>query len=314
MAKYFIFILFTVFLANAFAARSEVRVAEKSTVRVGDDVRLGVLLVGQIEDTELLNRVYDINVFEAFTSEEERTFSSEQLALTLRKKLSFQDLQLLSVKIPESFKIKAVRNFLYPNDMMRQISQAAKNICLGCNIEFQTLELPDIKTSQEVMRVHLETQSIRQSGSFLLPLLVETSNGKTNYWVTGKMNFFRLAPVATRMIKFGERIQPGDFEFRSVNVSFAKDGVPQESALSGKVAGKTLNVGQVIYLGDLKKEAAATRGQMVKIIVGGTDLEVISNGTAEETGSIGDLIRVKSSDTQKILSGVLVEKGTVRVE
>lgn len=314
MLKYLIVILLSLFLVNAFAVRSEVRVAEKSTVRVGDAVRLGTLLVGQIEDTELLNRVYDIQVFEGFTSEGEKTFTSKQLALTLRQKLSFQDLQLLSVKIPEVFTVKAVRNYLYPNDIMRQISQAGRNVCLGCTVEFQDLTLPELKTNQEVLKVTLDSQSVRQSGSFVLPLIVETSNGKSNYWVSGKMNFFRMAPVATRMIKFGERIQSGDFEYRNVNVTFAKDGVPQEAALGGKVAGKTITAGQVIYLGDLKKEAAAQRGQIVKIIVGGEHLEVISSGTAEETGSIGDMIRVKSSDTQKVLSGVLVEKGIVRVE
>lgn len=299
---------------GAFGYRAEVRVAEKSTVRVGDPIRLGTLLVGKIDDSELLNRIYDLVIFEAMTSEESRILKSEELALVLRKKLSFLDLQLLSVKIPETFTLRSQRNFIYPSDITREISQRSLMVCGGCTIELQELNLPEVKVSQEILQVHLETQSIHQAGSFLLPLNIETSKGVLHHWVTGKLAFFRQTPVTTRMINMGERITSSDFVIRKVNVTFAKDGAPQEAELIGKLAGRTLNLGQPIFFGDLKKESAALRGQLVKILLGSDIMEVTASGTAEETGSLGDTIKVKSADTQKILSGVLIDKGTVKVE
>lgn len=147
-----------------------------------------------------------------------------------------------------------------------------------------------------------------------MPLNIETSKGVLHHWVTGKLAFFRQTPVTTRMINMGERITSSDFVIRKVNVTFAKDGAPQEAELIGKLAGRTLNLGQPIFFGDLKKESAALRGQLVKILLGSDIMEVTASGTAEETGSLGDTIKVKSADTQKILSGVLIDKGTVKVE
>lgn len=312
--KLFAVFFLTLISLDTLALRAEVRVAEKSTVRVGDPIRLGTLLIGKIEDSALLNRIYDLVVFEAMTSEESRTIKSEELALILRKKLSFLDLQLLSVKIPETFTLRSQRNFIYPADIAREISQQSLVVCAGCTIELQELHLPEIKTQQEILKVRLETKSIHQAGSFLLPLYIETSQGNLHHWVTGRLSFFREGPVTTRMIPVGDRISSSDFTIQKINVTFAKDGAPLPPDLIGKLAGRTLNVGQPIFFGDLKKEPAALRGQMVKIIIGSESMEVTASGIAEENGNLGDRIKVKSSDTQKILSGLLVEKGTVRIE
>ena len=307
-------LILTLFSLQALALKAEVRVAEKSTVRLGDPIRLGTLLTGKIEDTELLNRIYDLVVFEPMTSEGERIIKAEELALTLRKKMSFLDLQLLSVKIPETFTLRAKRNFIYPSDLARQITQQSLSVCAGCTVELQELNLPEIKTNQEVLKIRLETQSIRQAGGFLLPFIVETSQAKLNYWVTGKLAFFREAPVTTRMVRMGERMTEADFSMQKVNVTYARDGAPKAADLIGKLAGRTFNIGQPIFFGDLKKEPAAQRGQAVRILIGTDTMEISTTGTAEEAGSVGDIIRVKSADTQKILSGLLIEKGTVRVE
>jgi flagella basal body P-ring formation protein FlgA len=296
------------------AERAEVRVAEKSTVRVGEPVRLGNLISGQIQDTELSNRIYNLVVFDAITSEEEKSFQSEELALILRQKLSFQDLQRLSMKIPEVVRVRAQRNYLHAGDIVREISEQAKRICTDCSMEFDDLKIPELKVREEVLQTRLETQNLKAAGSFLLPLQVETSQGRSVYWVTGKISFFKEAPVAKRLIRSGERLSEADVEMKKINVSFNKDGAPTLQELAGKISLRTITMGQPVFVSDLKKEPAATRGQIIKILIGDENFEVVSAGTAEEGGGIGDVIKVKSSETQKLLSGVLVEKGTVRVQ
>lgn len=314
MTQFVTLISILVFAIGAWAERAEVRVAEKSTVRVGEPVRLGNLISGQIADGDLSNKVYNLVVFDPITSEEEKVFKSEELALILRQKLSFQDLQRLSMKIPDQVRVQAKRNYLHAGDIIREISEQAKAICQACSIEFDDLKIPDLKLREEVLQTHLETQNLKAAGSFLLPLQVVTSQGKAVYWVTGRLSFFKDAPVAKRMIRAGERILDSDVEMKKINISFAKDGAPTMAELNGKISLRTITMGQPVYMNDLKKEPAATRGQIIKILIGDENFEVMSSGTAEEAGSIGDVIKVKSSETQKLLSGVLVEKGTVRVQ
>ena len=299
---------------TALAERFEVRVAEKSTVRVGEPVRLGNLISGQIQDSDLSDRIYNLVVFESIPNEEEKTFKSEELALILRQKLSFQDLQRLSMKIPEQVRIRAQRNYLQAGDLMREISDQARALCSGCTIEFDDLKIPELKVREEVLQTRLETQNLKGAGGFLLPLQVQTSQGKSVYWVTGRISFFKEAPVAKHMIRSGDRILENDVEMKKVNVSFAKDGAPSLDELNGKIAVRTISMGQPIFASDLKREPAALRGQLIKILVGNEGFEVASSGTAEEAGGIGDVIKVKSSDTQKMLSGVLIDKATVRIQ
>lgn len=313
--KSFLALAVTILLSHsALAERFEVRVAEKSTVRVGEPVRLGNLMSGQIQDSELSDRIYNLVVFEAIPNEEEKSFKSEELALILRQKLSFQDLQRLSMKIPELVRIRAQRNHLHSGDLMREISEQARALCTGCTIEFDDLKIPELKIREEVLQTHLETQNLKSAGSFLLPLQVQTSQGKSVYWVTGRISFFKEAPVAKHLIRSGERVLENDVEMKKINVSFAKDGAPSLDELNGKIVVRTISMGQPIFANDLKREPAAQRGQLIKILVGNEGFEVASSGTAEESGGIGDVIKVKSADTQKMLSGVLIDKATVRIQ
>jgi flagella basal body P-ring formation protein FlgA len=302
---------------GVFAARAskfEVRVAEKSTVRAGDPIRLVALLKGEIPDSELNAKLSDLVVFEALANGTEKTFKSQELVLILRERLSFQDLQRLSVKVPERFVVRAQRNFLYPTDIAREIKERAQAMCAPCTVEFEDLNMPEMKGANEVLQTHLDTQALKGAGSFLLPLQVETSQGRNVHWVTGKISFYKMAPVAKRLIRANERIAESDFEIKKINISYAKDGIPSKEDLSGKLSMRTLAVGQPIFAADLKKEPAATRGQSVRILTGNESFEIVTSGIAEEGGSIGDSIKVKSSDTQKLLSGVLIDKGTVRVQ
>lgn len=309
-------VLITLLSLYSFAqvGRHEVRVSEVNTVRVGDPIRLGTLINHQIDDAEISAKIYNLVVLEPFTSEGEKVFQSEELALALRKKLSFQDLQRVAVKIPETFKIKARRNYLYPSDISREIKEKALALCRDCQIEFDDLRIPDMNTKEEILQVRLETQNLKSAGSFLLPLQVETSKTRNVFWITGRLSFYKEAPVAKRMILSNERIAASDFEIKRVNVSYAKDGIPNLQDLAGKISARNLSVGQPIFMADLKKEPAAVRGQTMKVLVGSDNFEVASTGTAEESGSVGDMIRVKSHDSQKVLSGVLVDKGTVRIQ
>jgi flagella basal body P-ring formation protein FlgA len=308
------FILSFLALSTQALVKTQIRVAELSTVRVGDPIRLGYLITGKVTDSELLDRVYDVVVFEAQNSEGTKVLASTQIAETLRRKLSFQELQHLALKIPETVTVQIRRNFLYPTDIARDIRKQAQNICSGCTVDFDDIQIPEISTSDEVLRTRLDLQNLRMGGSFLVPLHIETSKGKNQIWITGRLSFYKDAPVAKRMIRLGEALSPNDFEFKRVNVTLAKDGVPTLEDLNGNLANRVITIGQTLYFSDLKKEPAALRGQTVRIILGDEGFEVSSSGIAQEGGSKGDLIKVKSSDTQKVLAGVLVDKGTVRVQ
>jgi len=309
--------VFTFFLCTSLLAKADkldVRISELSTVRVGEPIRLGVISTGLEKNSALYKKIYDTVVYEPISSEQTQIFTSESLAVILRNKLSMQDLQQVSFSIPENFSLRARRNYIYPQDIKRSIILQAQANCKPCDVVIDDLKIPDVATRNEIMTVDLDTSTLKGAGGFLLPLNMETSQGKNSVWITGRLTVFKMAPVAKRLIQMNERLTASDFELKRVNINFTRDGIPTADELMGKIASHPIGYGQTIFYADLKNELAAKRGEIVKLLLGDKEFEVTSQGTAEEQGALGDVIKVKVSDSQKLMSGVLVDKAVVRIQ
>ena len=53
---------------------------------------------------------------------------------------------------------------------------------------------------------------------------------------------------------------------------------------------------------------------MVTAIVGNNSFEVVISAEAQEAGSVGDVVKVKNLDSQKVFAGKIVDRGVVRIE
>lgn len=308
-----VFILFYLTALPSFAERIELKVQELSTVRVGDPVRFGAIAIGEVKDLDLAQKLYEIELFPALKAEEIKEYDSSELALTLRKHLSFTELQRIAVKIPDHFRIRAQKNYIYPSDVKNQISVEAQKFCSGCEVQFDDLRLPTVKGTEEILSVKIDTSSIHAAGSFIVSLQIENSRGRDQYWVTGKFSTYKKALVAKRLLKQGERITSEDVEERRTNITQVRDGIPGLEEIQGKALTKSIQIGQALFFSDLKKELALKRGEPVKIVIATETIEIMSQGIAEESGAIGDTVKVKNTE-QKLFSGKITEPGTVRIQ
>lgn len=98
------------------------------------------------------------------------------------------------------------------------------------------------------------------------------------------------------------------------DVTFAKDGSLRMEDIQGQMAARSLPVGSTVWASDLKREPAAKKGQIVKALLGDDSFEISVNMMAEDSGFVGDLIKVKNLETQKVLSGLVTEKGVVKLQ
>lgn len=305
-----VLILFS-FLAEA--SKTDLIIPEMTSIRWNESVKLGSIVEGQFADPEIMNRVYDIVVLPASSKDEIQTLTSEQIALSLRQKLSFQDLQRVSLRIPELVKLKPVRNYIYPQDVKRQIFQTAFQQC-ACEVKVNDLKLPVLKNGDEILDIKIDNSAQKGAGSVLVPMLITTSKSRQQFYATATVQFYKEAPVAKRLLQAGERINKDDVVLKVVNVSFAKDGVPTIEDVLNKQVSRLVSVGQPLFFADIKKVPAAERGQPVKVVAGSENFEVTTQGIAEDTGFVGDVIRVKNIDTKKIMSGTVLEKGVVKLQ
>jgi flagellar basal body P-ring formation protein FlgA len=89
--------------------------------------------------------------------------------------------------------------------------------------------------------------------------------------------------------------------------------VTARSALIGKVAKRTLLPGRAIALNSIDDPKAVVNGSRVKIIFEEGGLSISTYAIALQSGSIGDLIRVRNLDSGLTISGVVQADGSVRI-
>jgi flagella basal body P-ring formation protein FlgA len=310
----FVWVLIGLSVRFVFANENTVNVLEASTVRLGDDIKLGQVAEINIDDPDFRSKIYDLVIYPATTDAKAFEIPSEELALTIRQRLSFSDLKKISVKIPTMVKIKPQKNYLSTADFGHQIITAVQSHCHPCRVKLTELKLPTIPKDEEILRLSLHTSEIKDNNSFVLPLIVESSRGRSNFWVNSKVNVFKKAPVAKRLIRAGELIGENDFDIKEVNTTYAKDGVPTPEFVNTKVANRIIQAGETIYFNDVRKVPDLFRGQVVKILVGTETFEITTTGTAEQDGNIGDRVKVRNDANKKSVTGQVTEKGTVKLE
>lgn len=145
-------------------------------------------------------------------------------------------------------------------------------------------------------------------------LTVQDSGNGANQWISGSYHVRKKVPVLKRSVRFGERLQADDIELAEADITFLRETPPEMSELIGMLASRTLQAKTAAVLSDFKREPAAKRGQILKALVGNDSFEVSINVTAEENGTVGDLIKVQNPETRKMMSALIVEKGVVKVQ
>lgn len=213
-----------------------------------------------------------------------------------------------SFKVPAHVKVAFATTPISRQEIERKILNNLRTKCPDCEykVTIQSTPVPAQKQWE------LDFSEISGKGGFLLP--VRDGDQRQLKWISGTIRVSQLTPVANRLILQNERVQPGDVRMAMTDVTYSKDTVLRMEDIQGQVAVRSMPLGTPIWTSDLKREPAAKRGQIVKAMLGDEDFEVSVNMQAEDNGYVGDSIKVKNLETQKVLSGVVVEKGVVKLQ
>jgi len=85
------------------------------------------------------------------------------------------------------------------------------------------------------------------------------------------------------------------------------------SEVVGKVTTRTLLPGRTIPVAALRDSWAVVRGKPVQLIFSGTGLTITATGTPLQNAAIGDFIRVRNIESGVIISGTVMQNGSVQV-
>ena len=124
----------------------------------------------------------------------------------------------------------------------------------------------------------------------------------------------RTAVVPKRTIYPGEEVQAGQLDVVEVtNPNIVKGYAETIGQVDGLITKRTLIAGRVILVSALREPFAVSRGTTVQLVFDNGSLVLRAAGTPLQDAAIGELIKVRNKDSGVIVSGTVMEDGTVHV-
>jgi len=122
-------------------------------------------------------------------------------------------------------------------------------------------------------------------------------------------------PVPAITIYPGDTIKEHMLKQRSFPANFRARSAVIEASLSviGKTARRTLLPGEAIPVNAVDDAKLVTRGVPTQVVFQENGLTITTMGVPLQPGSLGELIRVRNSDTGRVIHGIVQADGRIRV-
>lgn len=228
--------------------------------------------------------------------------------IKILKPVRSQCLVGVELKIPENLQINYVLKLeedFFKSWIERELgkNETEKKFSLG-KITLPSLDCRKI-SSLKWGSFHLESKNTFR--------FVLSADGQ-NYGGSGDFRIIQQLPIAKRNISPFEKLSAMDFEIKERDVTFSPGYVTPMEHLIGRTVLRPVVQGMPVELKDIKPEYEVEKGQLIQIQFQGQNFMVSAMATAEQSGSVGDLIKIKNTETQKMLSGIVMGKGLVEVK
>lgn len=266
-------------------------------------------------EKSLITQLGSIKLAEGPQAGDKIEFSGSAISAALRAHRAWSSMTIRpNVVIPSK---------IYVENLGEQISEAALRMEIierwqgqcACRIELSELSLPKMPRLKVATKWRIRFPAMPAKGSFNLALeLIDGDSNAQTLWLRGRVAHFKSAPVTTRQMQFGERVQPSDYSIQERDVTFARDSIPDENQLVGRKIRQAVPANEILFVGNLELEKALRRGDQVKMSVGEESWEVVLMGVAEQDGVIGDTVKIRNPQSNQIVSAVVTGRGEVKIQ
>lgn len=125
----------------------------------------------------------------------------------------------------------------------------------------------------------------------------------------------RILPVPTVTIRAGDVIDASQIKDRTypVEARFRMTMVENPRALVGKIARRTLTVGEPVPVSAVEENRLVTRGVPATIVFEEGSLSITGVGVPQQNGAAGQMVQVKNMDSGRLIIGRVTDDGQIRV-
>lgn len=211
--------------------------------------------------------------------------------------------------LPSEIKIVRSRNEVSRMEVERKIRNHMQIGCFQCDLQIQVSSVPANLASDWELDLNVDLTKTNA----MIPIY-SSSQPEKKGWVVAQIKRYQQVPVLNQSVKMSDVFTRDMFVFEKRLLFNPRETVQKIEAVEGMQASRFINAGQILTYADLKKEVVVKRGQIVKVLAGSKVIEVSMSGQVEETGAIGDIVKVRNVDSQKLFAAKVVDRGVVRIE
>lgn len=300
------FLLSTALLAGLVPASAD-PLRLKAEVQVdGDTVRLGHLIEG-------LEKGADIAVFRAPAPGARGTIRADRI-LAAAREMGVEGVDPGSLR---SITITRRGRTISRNDLQDLISRALTergargdlDVVLDDHHSARTIDVARTE-ALKVMSVNRDTSS----GRFEAKVALANEASAETWTLTGTVVETREIAVPTSDLERGDALQAKDLVLiKRPSHQVGADVITAMSDLVGMVPRKTLRAGEFIRQNDLAKPILVEKNQLVMVIYASKGLNLQMRGRAQNSGAMGEAVRVQNPQSKRMVEGLVTGPGVVTI-
>jgi len=282
--------------------------AEKPEVTFNSKVQISNLMTLNLEDLILMPQPIPSELLDIpFQNKGSVVSKTELLEWFKQKKEIHRELNLFTFNFPEKIEIDSRFDATAKSVTSRMINRL-KVKCQDCEYQIKFSHLPKSHVSVD----RIEFTQLPAAGPFMLSTV--NVKGEKSGWITGQIQTSRNIVKSNRFLRVGDRLKSEDLILEKTDVSFLKDYFTDISQVVGKRTSRALSIKSTLSSQDIERSYDIKQGQSVKARAGTSGFEVVIQAVAMDSGSAGDIIRIRNQSYQKLLTARVIEPGLVEIQ
>lgn len=307
-------LIYILILGSGAWARIEIRTLNSVEISLKDRITMADLVEyepsDQEQSQELENSLNQI-VVKNLGGDEGPVIKLHREEILLKYKLAIQSDEKLNkinpiLNLTDDVDVRISNEILSKKELERHMLKVLHQKCKTCSYKIEFTSVPQ----PESPFWSIDYDKTSEKGPFLLSV----KDGTKILYVSGKITVTQKIWVTKRPVSMGSSIQIEDLEERNMDITQFRERPLDLAEILGKKSAMILAQDQPLFYSQLQKEYLAYRGQPISGTLSSENMKISLQLQAEENGFLGDLIKVKNMQTQKISLGKIIEKGVVEIQ
>ena len=171
-----------------------------------------------------------------------------------------------------------------------------------------------ILLGRKANRLKIEVTSELEPGRLMLRFTEVGPAGPTGRKFTGSvfLDLWVSAPCANRPLNPGDRMTPDRVRFERKNMAYMR-GEPWDGKSFNMRLKRSIGEGQVVFAEDLELRPVIAEGDEVSLVFVGDYVRLEVPAEAMSDGRVGEMIRVKNLQSERVVSAKVEDGGIVTV-